>query len=135
MTLGIWGDRTAQGRLIMSRDGEILTLVGPDDRSRYIPLLSFGSEVRRSMLSLRFDYSSAMAAAERLDTEAITALEAELIGELTRLTPVASHLVGRRHCEEHANSGLGWVAVTLLGGIVGGFFWVGLVDLIRWVVS
>jgi hypothetical protein len=119
----------------MNRDGEILTLIGPDEKRRYIPLLSFGPEVRRAMLSLRFDYSSALAAAERLDDTAVKALETELIEELTRLTPVASDLVGRRHSDDRPAPSWQLAAVFFVGGIVGGFFWFGAVDLLRWMVS
>ncbi len=118
----IWGRRVPEGRLVLSREGEILTLQGEDEEPvRFIPLESFGQGVRFPLLAIRADYASALAASDRLDAEAVRALELELIELLTEMTPVARKLVERRHARIGGPAlppWWGWIVAGAAGGFL-----------------
>ena len=85
----IWGEKTDFGRLIMSREGEIMTLVAPDEgQVWYLPMASFKPLVHLDLLAKRAAYARAVA--EGLDFDLIDDLQQELIGYLTQLTPIAA---------------------------------------------
>lgn len=114
---------TAKGQLTYDRSlpSTLIFQVGATGATSYLPLDLFGQEAADMILTIRGEYTSAVAAAERLDNDVVTAIELEFVGALTELVPIAADLAaGRRRKARRQDGPIPWptpIELAIVAGI------------------